>query len=90
MSTLNRNNDNYKRLCFVLDIDKEDVFEIMGSKISKSQIDGWGRSEQSVKSGSGNSRASTVSRFRKMSDEHFDDFCESLVHWVKRDDQRTP
>lgn len=79
----NRNNQNFKRLCLALKLDKHDVFHIMNGQVSKSQIDGWRRAESAMKLGSGNSPATTLSRFRPMSDEQFDQFCEGLVDWMK-------
>ncbi|MCP9270158.1 DUF1456 family protein [Xenorhabdus sp. XENO-1] len=85
MST--RNNDNYKRIRRALDLTNNDVFEILQEKYSKSQIDGWSRSVDAVKSGTGNSRANTISRFRPMSDGQFDDFCSGLIDWMKSGDE---
>lgn len=80
---MSRNNQNFKRLCVALSLDKHDVFNIMRGQVSKSQIDAWRRSEGAIKSGSGNSPALQLSRFRPMSDQQFDQFCDGLVDWMK-------
>ncbi|MEQ1966700.1 DUF1456 family protein [Xenorhabdus nematophila] len=80
------NNDNFKRICIALDLRRNDVFDILQEKYSKSQIDGWMRSVNAKKSGTGSSRSEVLSRFREMSDQQFDEFCNGLVDWMKSED----
>ncbi|PHM23006.1 DUF1456 family protein [Xenorhabdus ehlersii] len=82
-----RNNKNFKRIRLALELTKHDIFDILGEKYSKSQIDGWSRGANARKLASGNSPAETVSRFRAMTDQQFDDFCEGLVDWMKSTDE---
>ncbi|MDC9591451.1 hypothetical protein PSI23_19730 [Xenorhabdus sp. XENO-10] len=81
-----RNNQNFKRICLALELTKHDVFDILDGKCSKSQIDGWGRASNARKQASGNSTAETVPRFRAMTDQQFDEFCDGLVGWMKSED----
>lgn len=85
-SGINRNNDNFKRLRAALELSKQDLYTIFKGRYSKSQIDSWSRSENALKNASGNSRASVVPRFRPMSDEAFDLFCEGLLERKKNED----
>jgi uncharacterized protein YehS (DUF1456 family) len=80
---VSRNNENFKRLCAALNLRRRDVAEILNDKVSKSQIDGWMRSSDARKNATGNSNAVTVSRYRVMSDEHFDLFCSNLADWLQ-------
>lgn len=80
---MSRNNQNLKRLCAALSLRRDDVAEIMSGHASKSQVDGWLRNKSARKNATGNSQAETVSRFRPMSDEHFDQFCICLADWLK-------
>jgi uncharacterized protein YehS (DUF1456 family) len=81
---MSRNNMNFKRICAALGLRRNDVHEILNGSVSKSQVDGWMRNEDSRKSASGNSNAETVSRYRPMSDDNFDAFCEGLIDWYKK------
>lgn len=82
---MSRNNVNFKCICAALKLRRGDVAEILKGAVSKSQIDGWMRSQDSRKSATGNSEAETVARYRPMSNEHFDLFCEGLVYWVRQE-----
>lgn len=79
---MSRNNANFKRLCVALNLRRGDVVEILNDQVSKSQIDGWMRGSDARKNATGNSSAVTVSRYRIMSDEHFDLFCANLADWL--------
>ncbi|KMJ46703.1 hypothetical protein AB204_02485 [Xenorhabdus khoisanae] len=78
-----RNNQNLRRICLALRLNRNEIFDILQGKYSKSQIDGWGRAVDARKQASGNSTAETVPRFRPMSDQQFDEFCDGLIGWMK-------
>lgn len=84
---MSRNNNNFKRLCVALNLSRGDVAEILNGQVSKSLIDGWMRSSGARKNATGNSNAVTVSRYRIMSDDHFDLFCENLDEWLRLQDE---
>lgn len=84
---MSRNNQNFKRLCAALKLRRNDVAEILNGVVSKSQIDGWMRSEDARKNATGSSQAESVPRYRLMSDEHFDLFCAGLREWLQRQDE---
>lgn len=79
-----RNNQNFKRLVFALSLTKADIHDILGGQVSKSKIDTWLRNASARKNATGTSQAETVSRYRPMSDDHFDQFCEGLVSWLRQ------
>lgn len=80
------NNIAYKRIRWALSLTDTDVIEIIrlgGMEASKSMADSWNRSAHATKSGSGNSSARTLSRFREMSDEYLQAFCIGLTKFNK-------
>ena len=74
-----RNNRNLKSICAALGLRRQDVAEIVGT--SGSRADGWLRSEDATKRGTGSSRAPVVRRSRDMTDDEFDAFCAGLADW---------
>lgn len=75
-----RNNRNLSRIAAALSMDDREVAMCAG--VSKSLANSWRRSPTATKSGSGNSPAKTLSRYREMTDEQFDAFCAGLYDWA--------
>lgn len=83
--TKHRNNQNYKRICIAIGLNRRDVYQLLDGQVSKSQIDGWGRGVAARKSATGNSNAVSVSRYREMTDEQFDAFCAALPGFMDKE-----
>ena len=74
-----RNNANFKRLFYALQLSIDDAHEIFGGAASKSLIRGFLRSEQSIRQREGGRE----NRFRPMNDDLFDLFCANLQTWLE-------
>lgn len=65
-------NLNYNHIRGALRLTRDHVFEIMQGQVSRSEIDGWGRSPDSDK-------------FRAMSGDQFNIFCQNLYIVFRED-----
>lgn len=87
-----RNNQNLKRICSALRLDRGDIVEIMacgGIQISASKAHGWLRGKHAKREhrDSRDGAIFTDHRMKVMTNEEFDFFCSGLVEWFKRRDE---